>query len=291
MIASTGLNTWMPIASAANFAQFGACLAVAFKCTNQKTKSVALPSSLSASLGITEPAIFGINFRFMKPFFCGMVGGAVGSIFGSICKLGAPVYGVTGIPAIPAVNNVGLYLLQLLIAGGVAFLLTFVLYKEEAPAEEKAAPAAPAANLPTASVIRVPGGEVIQPVPGKVIPREQIPDETFATGVLGDGVGVDPSEGVVYAPFDGEITNIFDTNHAVSIEGKGMELLIHVGVDTVNMKGDGFQGFVNDGDEIKAGQKLIAFDINKIKKAGYSDVVAVLLTNEDDLEGVECGAK
>jgi len=291
MISSTGLNTWMPIASAANFAQFGACFAVFFITKNQKTKSVALPASLSASLGITEPAIFGINFRFMKPFIAGMSGGAVGALFGSIFKLGAPVYGVTGIPAIPAVNNAGLYLLQLLIAGGVAFLLTFVLYKEEAPAEEKAAPAAPAANLPTASVIRVPNGQVIQPVPGKVIPREQIPDETFATGVLGDGVGIDPSEGVVYAPFDGEVASIFDTNHAVSLEANGMELLIHVGVDTVNMKGDGFKGFVHDGDQVKAGQKLIEFDINKIKKAGYSPVVAVLLTNSDDMQNVEFGAK
>ena len=295
MISSTGLNTWMPIASAANFAQFGACFAVFFIAKNQKTKSVALPASLSASLGITEPAIFGINFRYMKPFIAGMIGGAIGSLAGSIFGLGAPVYGVTGIPAIPAVNKTLLYILQLLIAGGSAFLLTFVLWREDAPEggkkAEKPAPKAPAANLPTASVIRIPGAEVIQPVPGKVIPREEIPDETFATGVLGDGVGIDPEEGVVYAPFDGEVASIFDTNHALSLEGKGMELLIHVGVDTVNMKGDGFKGFVKDGDKVKAGQKLIQFDINKIKKAGYSPVVAVLLTNSDDIDGYEVGVK
>ena len=291
MLAKGGYNIWMPIASSANFAQFGACLACFFITKNRKTKSVALPASLSASLGITEPAIFGINFRFMKPFIAGMIGGAVGSLAGAIFKLGAPVYGVTGIPAIPAVNNVPLYLLQLLIAGGVAFILTFIIWKEDKPAEKASAPAAPAKPLPTASVIRVPGGEVIQPVPGKVIPREQIPDETFATGVLGDGVGIDPSEGVVYAPFDGEIANIFDTNHAVSLEGKGMELLIHVGVDTVNMKGDGFKGFVHEGDQVKAGQKLIEFDIEKIKKAGYSPVTAVLLTNSDDIDGYEVGIK
>ena len=291
MISSTGLNTWMPIASAANFAQFGACFAAFFITKNQKTKSVALPASLSASLGITEPAIFGVNFRFMKPFIAGMIGGAVGALAGAIFKLGAPVYGVTGIPAIPAVNNVLLYLLQLLISGGVAFILTFVLWKGEDAPEKKAKVEEPAKVLPTASVIRVPDGEVIQPVPGKVIPREEIPDETFATGVLGDGVGIDPAEGVVYAPFDGEISNIFDTNHAVSLEGKGMELLIHVGVDTVNMKGDGFKGFVKEGDQVKAGQKLIEFDIEKIKKAGYSPVTAVLLTNSDDIDGYEVGVK
>ena len=295
-------NIWMPIASSANFAQFGACLACFFITKNRKTKSVALPASLSASLGITEPAIFGINFRFMKPFIAAMIAGAVAALFGSLIKvnvngntvpLGASSYGVTGIPGLLIINNIPMYALQMLIAAGGAFLLTFILWRGEDGAEKKAKKGVeePVKALPTASVISVPNGEVIQPVPGKVIPREEIPDETFATGVLGDGVGIVPEEGVVYAPFDGEISNIFDTNHAVSIEGKGMELLIHVGVDTVNMKGDGFKGFVKEGDQVKAGQKLIEFDIEKIKKAGYSPVTAVLLTNSDDIDGYEVGAK
>ena len=299
MIAQTGLNTWMPIASAANFAQFGACLAVALKVHNQKTKSVALPSSLSASLGITEPAIFGINFRFMKPFLCGMVGGAVGSLFGSLFKLGAPVYGVTGIPAIPAVNNVPLYLVELLISAGVAFGLVWVLWHEDEPAK-KAAPAAPAApaataapqlKVPTVSVIRCANGAVLQPVEGKVIAREDIPDDTFASGVLGDGVGIEPTGSTVVAPFDGTISSVAESQHAVGVECNGMEMLIHVGVDTVNMNGDGFKCLVKEGDAVKAGQPLITFDRAKIKAAGYSDTVAVLLTNSDDLENVECGAK
>ena len=304
MLAKGDYNIWMPIASSANFAQFGACLACFFVAKNRKTKSVALPASLSASLGITEPAIFGINFRFMKPFIAAMIAGAVASLFGALIKvnvngqsaaLGATAYGVTGIPGLLIINNIPVYAIQMLIAAGLAFFLTFILWKEDKPEEKKAAPAPeiPAAlvNLPTASVIRVPNGEVIQPVPGKVIPREEIPDETFATGVLGDGIGIVPEEGVVYAPFDGEISNIFDTNHAVSLEGNGMELLIHVGVDTVNMQGDGFKGFVKDGDQVKKGQKLIEFDIEKIKKAGYSPVTAVLLTNSEDIDGYEVGVK
>ena len=291
MIAQTGLNTWMPIASAANFAQFGACLAVALKVHNQKTKSVALPSSLSASLGITEPAIFGINFRFMKPFLFGMVGGAVGSLFGALFKLGAPVYGVTGIPAIPAVNNVPLYLVELLISAGVAFALVWILWYEDEPAKKAAAPAAPEIKVPTVSVIRCANGTVLQPVEGKVIPRESIPDDTFASGVLGDGVGVEPTGSVVVAPFDGTISSVAESQHAVGVECNGMEMLIHVGVDTVNMNGDGFRCLVKEGDAVKAGQKLIEFDRAKIKAAGYSDTVAVLLTNSDDLENVECGAK
>ena len=287
-----GLNIWMPIASAANFAQFGACLAVAIKCRNAKLKSVALPSSLSASLGITEPAIFGVNFRFMKPFIAGVVGGAVGALFGSLTGLGATTYGVTGIPGLLAINNIPVYVIELLISSGIAFAVTMVLWKEEEPA---AAPAAapeaekPSIEVPTASVIRCAAGTVLQPVKGKVIAREAIPDDTFASGVLGDGVGIEPSDELVVAPFDGTISSVAESQHAVGVESNGMEMLIHVGVDTVNMQGDGFTCLVKEGDEVKAGQPLIRFSREKIKAAGYSDTVAVLLTNSDDLEGVECG--
>ncbi len=300
MISNTGVNFWMPIASAANFAQFGACLAVALKVKNQKTKSVALPSSLSASLGITEPAIFGINFRFMKPFICGMVGGAAGALFaswmhgtdaaGEVVKFGATTYGVTGIPGIPAVNNVPMYLVELLIASGIAFALTWIIWKEDEPEKKAAAPAeAPAAPMP--SVVRCAAGELLQPVAGKVIAREDIPDETFATGILGDGIGVEPTSGTVVAPFDGTVTSVFDTKHAVTLEKDGMEVLIHIGVNTVNMNGDGFTAYVSEGDEVKAGQRLLGFDSKKIKAAGYSDCVVMLLTNAEDMEGVECGLK
>ena len=294
---SLGLNIWMPIASAANFAQFGACLAVAVKCRNAKLKSVALPSSLSASLGITEPAIFGVNFRFMKPFIAGVAGGAVGALFGSLTGLGATTYGVTGIPGFLAINNKLVYLIELLIAGGIAFAVTTFIWKEDEPKPAavpegtlKAAAAAVETEVPTVSVIRCKNGVVLQPVKGKVIAREDIPDETFASGVLGDGVGIEPEDEVVVAPFNGVISSVAESQHAVGIEANEMEMLIHVGVDTVNMNGDGFTCLVAEGDQVKAGQPLIRFDRAKIKAAGYSDTVAVLLTNSDDLEDVECGA-
>ena len=294
---SLGLNIWMPIASAANFAQFGACLAVAIKCRNAKLKSVALPSSLSASLGITEPAIFGVNFRFMKPFIAGVIGGAVGALFGSLTSLGATTYGVTGIPGLLAINNIPVYVIELLISSGIAFAVTMFIWKEEEP---EAAPAAvpvetkaieEAFEAPSVSVIRTKNGTVLQPVKGTVIAREDILDDTFASGVLGDGVGIQPTDEVVVAPFDGTISSVAESKHAVGIEANDMELLIHVGVDTVNMNGDGFTCLVNEGDTVKAGQPLIRFSREKIKAAGYSDTVAVLLTNSDDLEDVECGAK
>jgi len=304
MISNTGVNTWMPIASAANFAQFGACLAVALKVKNQKTKSVAFPSSLSASLGITEPAIFGINFRFMKPFICGMAGGAVASFLashmhgtnmaGERVAFGATTYGVTGIPGIPAVNNIGMYLIELLVASGVAFALTWIIWKEDAPegAKKEAPKAEPAIEAPKTSVIRCAAGKVLQPTKGKVIAREEIPDETFAAGILGDGVGIEPEEGVVVAPFDGEVTSVAESKHAIGLSNEGgMELLIHVGVDTVGMNGDGFAPAVKEGDKVKAGQKILTFDRAKIKAAGHPDTVVILLTNSDDFEGVVCGVE
>ena len=296
-----GVNTWMPIASAANFAQFGACLAVALRTMNHKTKSVALPSSLSASLGITEPAIFGINFRFMKPFICGMIGGAAGSLFAAIVGFGATTYGVTGIPGIPAVNNVPMYLIELIIAAGVAFALTWIIWKEEAPAAATtsstasgaASASAPAAApaVPTNAVISCEAGKVLQPTKGKVIPQEEIPDETFAGGILGAGVGIEPEEGIVVAPYDGEISSVAESKHAIGITGAGdMELLIHVGVDTVAMNGDGFTPLVAEGDRVTAGQVILKFDRAKIKAAGHPDTVVVLLTNSDDYENVKLGA-
>ena len=293
MLAESGLNTWMPIASAANFAQFGACLAVGLKVKNQKTKSVAIPSSLSAALGITEPAIFGVNMRFFKPFVAGMIGGAAGSLVAAILGFGATAYGVTGIPGYLTVSNPLQYTIVLAIAGGIAFALTTMFWHEEAPAAAPAAapaPAAPVADAPKNAIIKCEAGEIIQPTKGKIITQENIPDETFASGVLGAGVAIDPEEGVVYAPYDGTISSVAESKHAIGITGAGdMEVLIHVGVDTVAMNGDGFTDFVKEGDTVKAGQKIMEFDRAKIKAANHPDCVVVLLTNADDYENVKVG--
>ncbi len=290
-----GLNIWMPIASAANFAQGAACLAVGLKAKNVKTKSVAIPSSLSAALGITEPAIFGVNLRFVKPLVCGMVGGAAGALLGSIFHIGATSYGVTGLPGfLITLDYTVQYAIVLAVSFGVSFALTWFVWKEDVEdagstdkaedadkKEEQSVPVnnAEAQDSQAASVEKA----LFAPVKGNIVSREQIPDETFASGVLGDGVGIEPEVGEVVAPFDGEISSVTDTRHAVGITGpEGMEVLIHVGIDTVNMKGDGFELFVAEGDKVKAGQKLMTFDIAKIKAAGYSTTTAVLLTNSDD---------
>ncbi len=287
------LNTWMPIASAANFAQFGACLAVGLKAKNNKTKVVAIPSALSASLGITEPAIFGVNLRFYKPFLAGMVGGAIGSIFGAITGIGATAYGVTGIPGYLTINNIPVYTILLAVSGGIAFAGTWFFWNEEvkAPAEKPANEAAPAEdNKPDFEqkpVITCEGGTVLAPVKGTVVPQDKIPDETFATGVLGAGVGIEPEDETVYAPYDGEISSVAESKHAIGITGPNdMEVLIHVGVDTVAMNGEGFEPLVKEGDKVSAGQPILKFSKSAIKAANHPDIVVVLLTNSDDFNEV-----
>lgn len=293
MLGSVGLNTWMPIASAANFAQFGACLAVGIKARSQKTKSIAVPSALSASLGITEPAIFGVNMRFYKPFLAGMVGGAIGALFGALMGLGATAYGVTGLPGYLTVNNPLLYTVLLAISGGIAFAASWVLFKEEnaeapAAAEEKKETPAKEENFVGEVVIRCEAGTIAAPVKGQVVKQEDIPDETFAQGILGAGLGIQPEEGVVYAPFDGTISSVAESKHAIGISGAGdMELLIHVGIDTVAMNGDGFEPLISEGDSVKLGQPILRFSREKIKAAGHPDLVVVLLTNSDDYTSVE----
>ena len=291
-----GLNTWMPIASAANFAQFGACLAVGFKARNNRTKVVAIPSSLSAALGITEPAIFGINLRFFKPIIAGMIGGTIGAIYGAFSGIGAAAYGVTGIPGYLTIQQPVQYTILLAISGGIAFVLSWILWKEEEPEAAEAAPAPAVEEIPEkfvefGTVISSSGGEIAQCTEGKIIPYTEIPDPTFAAGTLGQGVGIQPEDEYVYAPIDGEISSVAESKHAIGISGENdMEVLIHVGVDTVEMKGDGFEDFVKEGDKVKKGQRIMKFDREKIKAAGHPDTVVLLLTNSDDYQDVKFGA-
>ena len=288
MLGSGALNTWMPIASAANFAQFGACLAVGLKTKNAKTKTIAIPSALSASLGITEPAIFGVNLRLMKPFVFAAAGGAIGALFGAIFKIGAVSNGVTGIPGYLIVKNPLTYTLLLAIAGGAAFVLTFILWREDPEAAD-----VPAADttVPTAAAITTEKGTVIQPVAGKIIPASEIPDPVFAGEAMGPSIGIEPTGEIVYAPFDGEVMMLFPTKHAVGIKSNdGIEVLIHVGVDTVSMDGKGFEAFVEQGQAISAGDKLIHFDRNEIKDAGHPDTVIVVITNGAEFSDIKKAA-
>ena len=282
-----GLNTWMPIASAANFAQCAACLAVGLKAKNAKTKAVAIPSSLSAALGITEPAIFGVNLRFTKPLLCGIAGGAVGALLGSVMHIGATAYGVTGIPGyLTTLDYTVQYTIVLVVSFAIAFVLTWIFWKEDENESKKPAVKETSEEKQAESILEhVDEKTIYAPLTGNVIALENIPDDTFASGVLGGGIGIEPEVGEVAAPFDGTVATLTDTKHAIGLTGpNGMEMLIHVGIDTVNMNGDGFEVYVAEGDAVKAGQKLMTFSIDKIKERGYSTTTAVLLNNSDDYE-------
>ena len=307
-IAQYGVTYWLPLASAANVAQGAAALAVALKSKDKKIKSLALPSSLSAFMGITEPAIFGVNLRFFKPFIAGCIGGGCGALYASIVHLGAKGTGVTGIFGILlCLEQPVQYLIEMVIAVGVAFTISFLIYRDAKPetaaggtASGAAAGAAIADHAAEGassvmdetdgnnSVKAIPAEEEIKsPVKGKVIPLAEVTDETFASEMLGTTVAIEPEDGKIVAPCDAEVLNVFDTGHAVCLTTQsGGELLIHVGVDTVKMEGKGFTKKVSDGAKVHAGDVLIEADLDTIRAAGYPATTMVILTNADDFAEV-----
>ena len=303
-IAQYGVTYWLPLASAANIAQGAAALAVAVKSKDKKIKSLALPSSLSAFMGITEPAIFGVNLRFFKPFIAGCIGGGCGALYASIVHLGAKGTGVTGIFGILlCLEQPAQYLIEMIIAVGVAFVISFLLYKDQKPevraaaadgrsasaASETAAIESSETEDAAATAAEPVKDETLNsPVNGRIVPLSEVSDETFASEMLGTTVAVEPSDGRIAAPCDAEVLNVFDTGHAVCLTTKsGGELLIHVGVDTVKMEGKGFTKKVADGDKVHAGDVLIEADLDAIREAGYPATTMVILTNADQFSKVE----
>ena len=293
-IAQYGVTYWLPLASAANVAQGAAALAVALKSKDKKVKSLALPSSLSAFMGITEPAIFGVNLRFFKPFIAGCIGGGCGALYASIVHLGAKGTGVTGIFGILlCLEQPVQYLIEMIIAVGVAFVISFLIYRDAKPETAAGKAAEPADDAGTAGTgdetpeTALAEEELKSPVNGKVIPLTEVADETFASEMLGTTVAVEPEDGKIVAPCDAEVLNVFDTGHAVCLTTQsGGELLIHVGVDTVKLEGKGFTKKVSDGTKVKAGDVLIEADLDTIRAAGYPATTMVILTNADDFAEV-----
>lgn len=297
-IAQYGVTYWLPLASAANIAQGAAALAVALKSKDKKIKSLALPSSLSAFMGITEPAIFGVNLRFFKPFIAGCIGGGCGALYASIVHLGAKGTGVTGIFGILlCLDSPVQYLIEMIIAVGVAFVISFILYKDQAPQAAAAGsgnahaeiPSEPAEGTSSSETEKEITEEILgSPVNGRVVPLSEVSDETFSSEMLGMTVAVEPSDGRITAPCDGEVINIFETGHALCMTTQaGGELLIHIGVDTVKMEGKGFTRKVSDGAKVHAGDVLIEADLDAIKEAGYPATTMFILTNADQFSRVE----
>ena len=289
LVTSTGSDPLNAIITAAMTAQLGATLAVGVKTKNPKIKALAFPAALSAGLGITEPAIFGINLRYGKPFIMGLIAGAAGGWLANILGLAGTSFGITIIPGTLLYINGQLlkYIFMVLVTTALGFGLTYAFgYKEETEVvEETSSEEATEGNEEIPAALQ---NETIQtPIVGDVVALSDVNDPVFSSGAMGQGIAVKPSQDVVYAPADAEVTIVFPTGHAYGLRtANGAEILIHVGIDTVSMNGEGFNHKVAQGDKVKAGDVLGTFDSNKIAAAGLDDTTMVIVTNTADYASV-----
>ena len=295
LLAADHANPFNAIITAAMTAQGAATVAVGVKTKNPKLKTLAFPAALSAFLGITEPAIFGVNLRFRKPFFLSLIAGAIGGGLASILGLAGTGNGITVIPGTMLYIGNG-QLLQYLLMVAVSFALGFALtymfgYEDEVEEVAGAISEAETDRLTeeavTGNLVSLSEGVIQTPIVGDVVALSNVNDPVFSSGAMGQGIAVKPSQDVVYAPADAEVTIVFPTGHAYGLRtANGAEILIHVGIDTVSMNGEGFNQKVNQGDKVKAGDVLGTFDSAKIAAAGLDNTTMVIVTNTADFASV-----
>lgn len=291
LLAADHANPFNAIITAAMTAQGAATVAVGVKTKNPKLKTLAFPAALSAFLGITEPAIFGVNLRFRKPFFLSLIAGAIGGGLASILGLAGTGNGITIIPGTMLYVGNGQfpqYLLMVAVSFALGFALTYMFgYEDEVDATAAAKQAEVAEEKEEVAPAALQNETLVTPIVGDVVALADVNDPVFSSGAMGQGIAVKPSQGVVYAPADAEVSIAFPTGHAFGLKTRnGAEVLIHVGIDTVSMNGDGFEAKVAQGDKVKAGDVLGTFDSNKIAAAGLDDTTMVIVTNTGDYASV-----
>ena len=289
------------VASMANVAQGAATFAILFLTKSEKTKGLASSAGVSALLGITEPALFGVNLKYKFPFFCALIGSAVGALFAGLLQVVAVSLGSAGFLGFLSINatSIPFYLLCEVIAFAVAFALTYFYGKTKAAdvfAAEGNVAAAETAEKAEAKEVAAASEKVeatladeviVTPIVGSTVALADVNDPVFSSGAMGQGIAIKPTEGVVYAPADAEVTIAFATGHAYGLKtANGAEILIHVGIDTVSMNGEGFDQKVAQGDKVKAGDVLGTFDSAKIAAAGLEDTTMVIVTNTADFASV-----
>ena len=292
LLAADHANPFNAIITAAMTAQGAATVAVGVKTKNPKLKTLAFPAALSAFLGITEPAIFGVNLRFRKPFFLSLIAGAIGGGLASILGLAGTGNGITIIPGTMLYignGQLAQYLLMVAVSFVLGFALTYMFgYEDEKEVAtevetERLVQEETTGNIPAA----LQNETLVTPIVGDVVALADVNDPVFSSGAMGQGIAVKPSQGVVYAPADAEVSIAFPTGHAFGLKTiDGAEVLIHVGIDTVTMNGEGFEAKVAQGDKVKAGDVLGTFDSNKIAAAGLDDTTMVIVTNTADYASV-----
>ncbi|MGQ7380197.1 sucrose-specific PTS transporter subunit IIBC [Streptococcus suis] len=293
LVANTGANPFNAIITAAMTAQGAATVAVGVKTKNPKLKALAFPAALSAFLGITEPAIFGVNLRYRKPFLLSLIAGAIGGAVASLLGLAGTGMGVTIIPGLTLYAGNGQilpYILMVAVSFALGFALTYFFgYEDEEKDVKKSSASAQetAKTLEEAETGLVAEETLVSPLSGDVVALENVNDPVFSSGAMGKGLAVKPTEGIVYAPADAEVTIAFETGHAYGLKtASGAEILIHIGIDTVSMNGNGFEKLVAAGDKVKAGDAIAKFDAAKIAEAGLDDTTMIIVTNTADFTEV-----
>lgn len=274
-------SLYMPASLAHNIAESGACFAVALKTKDQRLRPTAISAGISALFGITEPALYGVTILHKKVLYSVIIASLIGGSFSGMMVLEAFAVVGPGLASITMFINPqnAMNIVWAFVAFGISFVAAFVsaiiLYKDEVSDEEK--------DEGEATVIDETKDVILEsPVKGEVLPLTNINDEVFSSGLVGDGIAVEPTEGKLTAPVSGKITMIFETNHALGLKtDNGAELLLHIGVDTVKMEGEGFQSYVQQGDHVEQGQQLITFDIDQIKNNGFEATVICVVTNNN----------
>lgn len=313
LIGSQGGTFLWPMLALSNIAQGSAALAMMLVLREKKMRGLAATSSVSAFLGVTEPAIFGVNIRYRYPFIFGMVGSAIGGVLLTMNNVQATSIGVGGVPGFLSIfpNKWGVFFIGMAIVLVVPFVLTVLfgrakLRKEdrnesnETVAETKAATSQSASGVTSSTAKTDPNQrtrsaaqvgneavntlEIMAPLTGQAVSLEQVPDPAFAEKQMGEGVAIEPSGNVVVAPFDAQVAHVIKSKHAVILEhASGLQVLIHVGINTVSLKGEGFNMHVEAGEHVKAGQKLLEFDRKVIEDAGYPLITPIIIPDGQDM--------
>lgn len=297
-IATLGFDYMIPLMAAANLAQAGAAFGVSWKSRNSKTKTLAFSTGITAVMGITEPAMYGVNMKFKKPFISALIGAAIGGAFMS--TFGTKAYVMGGLAGLPGIAMfIGPTLIYALIGLVISFvaaaIITYVIGFQEDEVEAVitevvAEPAVDAKNVDISIELEasVANEEVFSPIVGEVKPLSAVPDPAFSEEIMGKGVAIEPSEGRVVAPVNGTVFSVSKSGHAIGIvSDKGAEMLIHIGIDTVKLKGQHFTPHVKAGAQVVVGDLLMEFDHIAIKQAGYEIITPVIITNIDQYNALE----
>lgn len=287
-----GFDVMVPMLLPAVLAQGGAALAVAIRTKDTKLRSLGISSTITSLFGITEPTVYGVTLPLKKPFVVACLSAGIGGAmigFAGVKAFSSGLVSLLTIPTFISTNqavesNVTMAILATALSFVLAFVGTMIIGFDETVQDEKLETNQQTTAGDTISSAR---HNLKSPLSGKVLPLSDVPDKVFSSGAMGKGLAIDPEKGELIAPADGEITTIFPTGHAVGLTTKdGIEILMHIGMDTVELEGQGFETFVKQGDQVKAGDLLVRFDIEAIKAAGYSVITPIVITNTEHFADV-----